>query len=89
MVEKALGRLGDGMSEAADLLRNLLVSDEERIRLPAARTLLELGAKSRESVQLEERLAALEDQMTKGVSHEARRPTLAIGKEDRAEPQHW
>jgi hypothetical protein len=63
MVDKALGRLADAMTEAADVLRNLLASEDERVRLPAARALLELGVKLRESVELEERLAALEERL--------------------------
>jgi HEAT repeat protein len=60
MVGRALGRMADGMAEAADKLRQLLAAESESVRLGAARALLELGAKLRESVELEERLAALE-----------------------------
>ena len=60
MVQRALGRMADGMAEAADKLRALLGAQSESVQLGAARALLELGAKLRESVELEERLAALE-----------------------------
>jgi hypothetical protein len=63
MVTRALGRMADGMSEAADTLRGLLKAESEAVQLGAARSLLELGCKLREAVELEERVTALE---TKG-----------------------
>jgi hypothetical protein len=61
MVSRALGKLADGMAEAADVLRGLLAPGmPPAVRLGAARSLLELGCKLRESVDLEARLAALE-----------------------------
>jgi hypothetical protein len=66
MVARSLGRLADGMAEAADVLRRLLASKNERVRLGAARTLLEWGVKLRESVELEERLRALEERLSNG-----------------------
>jgi hypothetical protein len=61
MVGRALGRMADGMSEAADVLRALMTAGTPpAVRLGAARTLLELTVKLRESVELEQRLAALE-----------------------------
>jgi hypothetical protein len=60
MVDRALGRATDGMSEAADMLRRLLRAKRENIRLGAARSLLEFGVRLRESVELEARLAAVE-----------------------------
>jgi hypothetical protein len=60
MVARALGRMADGMATAADTLRALLGADSENVRLGAARALLELGVKLRESVELQERLQALE-----------------------------
>jgi hypothetical protein len=53
----------DGMTDAADVLRQLLAAKSESVRLGAARSLLELGVKLRESVELEERLRALEEQI--------------------------
>jgi hypothetical protein len=61
MVSRALGRTADGMNEAADTLRGLLKATSETVQLGAARTLLELGVKLRESVEQEERLRALEE----------------------------
>jgi hypothetical protein len=60
MIGRALGKMADGMAEAAGTLRELLTAESESVRLGAARSLLELGVKLRESVELEERLAALE-----------------------------
>jgi hypothetical protein len=62
MVERALGKMADGMADAADTLRRLLGADGESVQLGAARSLLELGVKLRESVELEARLATLEEQ---------------------------
>jgi hypothetical protein len=60
LVARSLGRMADGMAEAADTLRELLAAASESVRLGAARALLELGVKLRESVELEERLTDLE-----------------------------
>src|SRR5262245_58634963 len=56
LVRRSLGRLADAMTEAADVLRCLLQAQSESVRLGAARSLLELGVKLREGVELEERL---------------------------------
>jgi hypothetical protein len=63
MVQRSLGRMADGMSEAADVLRQLLAARSESVRLGAARSLLELGVRLRESVELEQRLADLEQRL--------------------------
>jgi hypothetical protein len=64
MVARALGRVAEGMADAADKLRALLAdTTPPAVRLGAARSLLELGVKLRESVEMEERLAALERQI--------------------------
>jgi hypothetical protein len=61
MTRQALGRLVDSMTSAADTLGYLSrQAKSETVRLYAARSVLELGVKLRESVELEERLAALE-----------------------------
>lgn len=64
MVSRALGKLADGMAEAGDVLRQLLAEPiPPAVRLGAARALLELGVKLRESVELEQRLATLEKRL--------------------------
>lgn len=60
MTERALGRLVDGMTSAADTLRGLLAAESEMVRLSAARAVIEIGNKLRETVELEQRIAALE-----------------------------
>jgi hypothetical protein len=60
MVSRALGKMADSMTEAADCLRALLHAESESTRLGAARSILELASKLRDSVELDERLAALE-----------------------------
>lgn len=60
MIGQALGRMAAGMTEAADVLRALLKADAETVRLGAARSLLDLGVKMREAVELESRLDELE-----------------------------
>ncbi len=60
MVSRALGKLTDTTAAAADALKCLLSADSETVRLGAAKAILELGLKIRESVELEDRLRALE-----------------------------
>jgi hypothetical protein len=62
MLVRAAGKLADAMSEAADELRQLMKeAKSETVRLAACRTALELGLKSRETLELDERLRQLED----------------------------
>ena len=61
MVQRALGRLSDSATAAADALRRLLHAEAESVRLGAARSILELGTKLRDAAELEERLRALEE----------------------------
>jgi hypothetical protein len=61
MAGRAAGRLAAAMSEAADTLRGLLAARSDSVRLAAARALMELGVKLGESVELERRVAALEE----------------------------
>src|SRR6516162_2971820 len=60
MVQRSLGRMADGMSDAAAKLRELLSAASESVRLGAARALLELGAKLRETVELGSKVEELE-----------------------------
>jgi hypothetical protein len=61
MVQRSLGRMAEGMAEAACVLRALLAAESESVRLGAARSLLEYGVRLRETVDFEERLRALEE----------------------------
>jgi len=56
----ALGELVDAAGDAVSTLKHLLNSDEERVRLAAAKALLEQLLKLRDTVTLEQRLQALE-----------------------------
>ena len=58
--DRALGRLSAASTAAVRTLRQLLNAKSEAVRLAAARSILELGAKLRETVELEQRLLALE-----------------------------
>jgi hypothetical protein len=60
MFEQAAARLTARSTSAADALGDLLGADSESVRLGAARSILELGAKLREAVELEARVAELE-----------------------------
>lgn len=65
MVGRAVGELADGMTEAAKTLRRLLTCDTSpATQLGAARSLLEIGVKARESLELEERIRVLEERAT-------------------------
>jgi hypothetical protein len=67
MVQRSLGRMADGMSDAADMLRQLLdTGTPPAVRLGAARTLLELGAKLRDSVELANKVDELERLLHEG-----------------------
>jgi hypothetical protein len=60
MVDRTLGKLANSMASAADTLEALLKADAEQVRLGAARTLLEVGNKLRETVEFERRLTEVE-----------------------------
>jgi HEAT repeat protein len=57
---QAMGRLADGAIAAVATLRKLLRVKKEGIRLQAAKALLELTMKMRQTVDQEQRLQALE-----------------------------
>jgi hypothetical protein len=60
LLDRAIGHLAAGSAGAAVVLRNLLRADDPRVRLGAARAILTVGDKLRESTEMEERIAALE-----------------------------
>jgi hypothetical protein len=66
MVARAAGQLADGMAAAAATLRGLLTAKSEPVRLAAARSILEIGNKLREAVELEARLQAVEARLDSG-----------------------
>jgi hypothetical protein len=72
MVARSLCRMADGMAEAADVLRALPAAGAPpAVRLGAPRSLLELGVRLRESVEVEERLQALERDAEESANWEA------------------
>jgi hypothetical protein len=60
MISRAAGRIANDMTSAAKTLRKLLRDPDSRVRLGAARAVLENGVKLRESAVLEQRIAELE-----------------------------
>ncbi len=63
MTAQALGRLTDGAVSAAETLGYLArKSRSEQVRLMAARAVLEMSTRLRETVEFEERLKRLEEQ---------------------------
>ena len=62
LITRATGRLAAACSAAAATLAALLKADSENVRLGAARSILELAVRLRESEELEGRVAALEAQ---------------------------
>lgn len=60
MTERATALLTTLSTSAAVALGELLKADSEAVRLSAARAILELGARLRESGEIEARLSALE-----------------------------
>jgi hypothetical protein len=62
LVEGTMAQLVAAGTEAVEALRRLLQAESESVQLGAARSLIELSSKLRESHDLETRIAALEAQ---------------------------
>jgi molybdenum-dependent DNA-binding transcriptional regulator ModE len=60
LISAALGELVGCAAEAVATLRQLLQADDERVRLTAARAILEQLLRLRETITLAQRLASLE-----------------------------
>ncbi len=72
MVSQAIGRLTLASTGATVTLIKLLAEPTPpAVRLGAARSILELGAKLRESEELEQRVAALEESMAQEADRKA------------------
>ncbi len=65
LLTRAMGSLTEGATDAARTLRNLLLDANPQARLGAAKAILEAATKLRDSLEIDERLAALE----KALSH--------------------
>jgi transposase-like protein len=61
----AVGKLARLAGKAADALAKLLRSESDSVRLQAARTILESGNRLREAVEVEQRLAAVEERLAR------------------------
>ena len=59
IIATALGRLADGMSEAAEVLRELLHSESETIKLRAAAEILKAGSDLRRTVEQDQEIEEL------------------------------
>ncbi len=59
MVARSVGMLADASSEAVATLKGLLRAESESVQLGAARSVLEIGTKLRESVELTAEVGAL------------------------------
>jgi hypothetical protein len=66
LVAEAVGLTTKNMAAAAEVLRKLLRSKSEAIRLRSAKALIELGVELREHGELARRLAELEERMVEG-----------------------
>jgi hypothetical protein len=60
MIARAAGKAADAMVQAVETLRELQASASDVVRKGAAQAILEHGAKLRDSIDLAERIAALE-----------------------------
>jgi hypothetical protein len=71
MIDRATGRLADGMAEAADILLEVCrTAASDPARVSAARALIELGAKLKEMNEFEARLASLEEAVREQVARQ-------------------
>jgi hypothetical protein len=75
LVTRAVAMLAEAGTEAVRTLRALLADGTPpAVRLGAARAVLELGTRLRESEELERRLAALEEQQAALAAHQREEP---------------
>lgn len=62
-VERASSQMSHAMTEAVLTLRHLLTAGSDSVRLGAARSILEIGCRLREVVELDDRLTQLEQSL--------------------------
>jgi hypothetical protein len=63
VISSVLGKMVNAMTIAADVLVKLLGNKSPGMRWKAAKSILELGLRVREQADIEERLAAIEEQL--------------------------
>lgn len=71
-LELAVSVLGQASGEASEHLQKLLNARSETVQLGAARSIIELGLRMREAVEIEKRLQALEEHSRTGGPQPAR-----------------
>jgi hypothetical protein len=65
LMSRALDHMTDNMTRAADVLAGLLDSENPAFRLRAARSLLTLGLRLRDSIDLNDRIRDLEEELAR------------------------
>jgi hypothetical protein len=63
LIGTALGRVADAMTRGADVLAQMLDSPQDHIRIRAARALISLGLRLRDSVDLTARMREVEHEL--------------------------
>jgi transposase-like protein len=63
LIQTALGRVADAMTRGADVLAQMLDSPQDHIRIRAARALISLGLRLRDSVDLTARMREVEHEL--------------------------
>jgi hypothetical protein len=69
LIAGALGCMADNMTRAADRIARLLDSADEAVSLRAARTLLSLGIRLRDSVDVTDRIQEIESELARKQGH--------------------
>lgn len=77
MLERGVAMLADSCCDSVQTLRKALQSPDDRVKISAARSILMLAGRLHQSVELEERLAALESRLVdyRGIISNDHRPT--------------
>jgi Homeodomain-like domain len=70
LIGNALGRMADNITRAADTVARLLDSNDPAVALRAARALLSLGLRLRDSVEIADRVQELEDELDRRLEAE-------------------
>jgi hypothetical protein len=65
LISTALGRMADGMTRAADAIAGLLDEKDPAIRLRAARAMVTLGQRLRDSVDVTDRIHEIERELAR------------------------
>jgi hypothetical protein len=74
MLARAVGQLADASTKAVTTLKDLLDAENESVALGAARSILDMGSKLRETTELEQRISELEARAASAAAAEAAKP---------------